>query len=71
MTKIYDSPCRGENGIDCLDRRIGCHGECEKYAAFVEKGKKRQEEATIAQAVSGMFYDSKVRYAKKKRQHRK
>lgn len=27
---------------NCADRKVGCHGECEKYMAFVEANNERR-----------------------------
>jgi len=33
------APCKG-----CQDRRIGCHGDCEKYREFHAENRKRLEQ---------------------------
>ena len=33
------APCKG-----CQDRRVGCHGECEKYQTFRAENQKRLEQ---------------------------
>lgn len=37
MGKVDMEPCKG-----CGDRAEGCHGRCERYAAFKEENRKRK-----------------------------
>ena len=48
MIRSVESPC-----MDCPDRHVGCHGECEKYkaydAALKEIRKARADQAELDQ----------------------
>lgn len=35
-------PCK-----DCLDRKIGCHAECERYIQYDESRKKEREQKNV------------------------
>lgn len=30
---MFKGPCK-ENGVDCPERKLGCHDHCERYQAF-------------------------------------
>lgn len=54
-------PCK-----DCDDREAGCHGRCERYAAFrveIETGKeeeRREHEAAAYAKIRSLSYRSRV-----------
>lgn len=39
---MMQAPCEG-----CTDRRLGCHAECERYAAFDAERKQLQAERIL------------------------
>lgn len=57
--------------LDCMDRAVGCHGKCAKYAQYrqaVEASAKETVEKKIAEDVVGRFVRDCVRDTKKKYQ---
>ena len=54
MSRAPTSPCK-----DCPDRKVGCHGECEKYKAYkrANEAHKHAQAAARAASIDANGYD--------------
>ena len=61
-----NSPC-----LDCENRRVGCHSECEDYKVFAAENEARNAEAYKQRKAEGEFNDyqraGKYRTAKERK----
>lgn len=55
-----DTPC-----YMCEDRVMGCHGKCEKYAAFKEENEKRKAAAYAEKEITEALKECTRRQAKR------
>ena len=66
---MVNNPC----GKDCPDRKVGCHGTCEKYLAFwdsCEEIRKRRAENIALNSASAGFRKAMIKKAARVRQGR-
>ena len=55
-----DVPC-----FSCNERYAGCHGKCEKYAAFVAKNEERKEKAKNKVDIAGALTENTRKQARR------
>ena len=60
---MKNSPCK-ENGIDCHDRHVGCHAECEKYKAWKADVDKANENRYAFKEKNVSVWNKRVRAKK-------
>lgn len=57
-----DVPCK-----DCTERHLHCHGECDKYKAFVEWNEERLAKKREAVNMRNFHIERKMRNVERKR----
>ena len=60
---MKNAPCK-ENGIDCQDRHVGCHAECEKYKAWKADVDKANENRWAYKEQNASVWNKRVRKKK-------
>ena len=55
--------------FQCKDRHMGCHGKCEKYAAFVKKNRKQKEEMFKEKEITGALNENVRKWAKRSKKY--
>lgn len=65
---MVTQPCK-----DCLDRHIGCHSTCDRYAAFLRENKEQKDaiKAIRAETVQLLNFDPKFAQTTKCKRNRK
>ena len=58
-------------GRDCKERKVGCHGSCEKYKKFREWNDKKKAKERLEQEAHNIHYESVVAILKRTRRNGK
>ena len=61
-TAMKQPPCK-----DCTERKIGCHGKCERYKAFKEYHEAEKQQKIREGNAADYFIESALRNRKRRR----
>lgn len=58
---MIKAPCKG-----CWDRKLGCHGRCERYAEFRKKLEKANEQLIAENEIDRYIVQNSIKRSAKK-----